>query len=247
MNMRSILLGIIVLLTAVMSCEYQSSEQKQEVTVSENTNTKNFIVVWQILTDDHEYVLKYLPKQANEFNKLFAEGTIENAYLNNVENIEHNSEAALTTIVFIIKANSVVAARGMIDQMIFVRNKVASYRVHPVGGTWLGRKAIANDSLNSSFATIWFNNSNRDTVAKYSDRQVTELLDIWNKGIIENAYYAVENDQEQEGAIPGFMFFVNAPSEQEARAICDDFLYAKKGIATYTMHPVGKYWQGTAK
>lgn len=238
---------IIVSMIAFMSCENQSSKQKQEPADIENAYKKNFVVVWQILTNDPEYVLRYLPKQAEEFNKLFAAGTIENAYLNNVENVNLNNQAALTTVVFIIKARSIVAAKGLIDQMIFVRNKVASYRIHPLGGTWLGRKAIANENLTSSFATIWFNNSNRDTVNKYFDRQAVELLDVWNKGIIENAYYPVENADEKEGVIPGMMFFVNAPSEDEARAICDGFLYSKKGIATYTMHPVGTFWQGTAE
>lgn len=240
--MRTSLLVLIFSMLAFMSCENQSTKQKTETTVSDNIGKKNFVVVWQILTNDHEYVLQYLPKQAEEFNRLFEEGTIENAYLNNVENVQLNNEAALTTIVFIIKAKSVVAAEGIVDQMIFVRNKVASYRIHPVGGLWFGRKSIT-DSL-TSFATIWQNNTNRDTVDKYADRQATELLDLWKKGVVENAYYAVEDAKEQDGAIPGFMFFVNAATEEDARAICDGFLYAKKGFATYTMHPVGAFWQG---
>jgi hypothetical protein len=247
MNMRPVLLLMIFSIFITISCDSPATRQKKETIAENNLDTKNFVVVWQILTDDHEFVLQYLPKQAEEFNELFAKGTIENAYLNNVENVQLNNEAALTTVVFILKAKSLEAAEGIVDQMIFVRNKVASYRIHPVGGLWFGRKNIEGDSLTSSFATIWQNNTNRDTVNRYEDRQATELLDIWHKGIVENAYYAVEDAQERDGAIPGMMFFVNAPSEAEARAICDGFLYSKKGIATYTIHPVGNFWQGNAQ
>lgn len=246
--MRTILTVIIFSMIAFIGCDNQSSSsQETDGSTSKNIGLNNFVVVWQILTDDHEYVMKYLPKQAKEFDDLFEKGTIENAYLNNFEYVELNNDAALATVVFIIKAKSLVAAQGLIDQMSFVRNKVATYNLYPVGASWLGRKAIANENLTFSFATIWFNVSDEETTKTFTERQTVEVLDLWREGVIENAYFAADNAFEQKDAIPGMMFFVNADTEEEAREICDSFIFSKEGIATYTMHPVGTFWQGTAK
>ena len=248
--MRKILALIIVI--AMVSCVNQGSKNQKEtktkaVETTENKVLNNYAVVWDVLTDDHNYVMNYLPEQVEEFNKLFANGVIENAYLNNYEYIQLNNDAALASVMFFVKAESVIAAQAIIDKMSFVRNKVATYNVYPVGGKWLDRKRAADVDKKFSFATVWFLTADEASVEKFTEKQSDMVLDLWNKGVIENAYFAAENAFENKTSTPGMVFFVNADTEEAAREICDGLVFTKEGIATYEMFPVGTFWLGKSQ
>ena len=131
--MRKFLALIIVI--AMVSCDNPGTKKEKATKVATvETVTNNYAVVWDVLTDDHNYVMKYLPEQVEEFNQFFADGVIENAYLNNYEYVKLNNDAALASVMFFVKAESVIAAQAIVDKMSFVRNKVATYNVYPVGG-----------------------------------------------------------------------------------------------------------------
>ncbi len=243
--MRKILALIIVI--AMVSCDNQGSKNQKESKTKANKTTKyealnNYAVVWDILTDDHNYVLTYLPEQAKEFNQLFADGVLENAYLNNYEYVQINESAALASVMFFVKAESVIAAQAIIDKMSFVRNKVATYNVYPVGGKWLDRKSAADVDKKFSFATVWFLSADEATVSKFAEKQSDMVLALWKEGVIENAYFSTENAFENKTLTPGMVFFVNADTEEEARAICDELVFSKEGVATYELFPVGTFW-----
>ena len=242
--MKKILALIIVI--AMVSCDNPGTKSKKETTTTTvETEYNNYAVVWDILTDDHNYVMNYLPGQVDEFNKLFADGVIENAYINNYEYIQLNNDAALASVMFFVKAKSVIDAQSIIDKMSFVSNKVATYNVYPVGGKWLDRKPAADVDKKFSFATVWFLTADEASVKKFTEEQSDMVLDLWNKGVIENAYFAAENAFENKTLTPGMVFFVNADNEEEAREICDGLVFTKEGIASYKLFPVGTFWLGS--
>jgi len=237
---------------AMVSCDNQGSKNQKESKIKANKTTKyealnNYAIVWDVLTDDHNYVMKYLPEQVEEFNQLFADGVIENAYLNNYEYIKLNNDAALASVMFFVKAKSMIAAQAIVDKMSFVRNKVATYNVYPVGGKWLDRKPAADIDKKYSFATVWFLDTDEATVKQFVEKQSETVVALWKEGVIENAYFAAENAFENKTSTPGMVFFVNAGNEEEARAICDGLVFSKEGVAKYKMFPVGTFWLGSSK
>ncbi len=243
--MRKILALLIVI--AMVSCDNQGTKkQKETKTTTVEIVSNNYAVVWDVLTDDHNYVMNYLPEQVEEFNQLFADGVIENAYLNNYEYIQLNNDAALASVMFFIKAKSVIAAQAIVDKMSFVRNKVATYNVYPVGGKWLDRKPAADVDKKFSFATVWFLTADEATVKQFTEKQSDQVLNLWKEGKIENAYFAAENAFEKRNEIPGMVFFVNAENEEKAREICDGLVFTKEGVATYKLFPVGTFWLGSS-
>lgn len=243
--MRKILALVIVI--AMVSCDNPGAKkEKATKATTVETVTKKYAVVWDVLTNDHNYVMKYLTEQAEEFNQLFADGVIENAYLNNYEYVKLNNDAALASVMFFVKAESVIAAQAIIDKMSFVRNKVATYNVYPVGGKWLDRKPAADINKKFSFATVWFLRSDEATVKKFAEKQSEMVVALWKEGVIENAYFATENAFENKTLTPGMVFFVNADNEEEAREICDGLVFSKEGVAKYELFPVGTFWLGSA-
>ena len=232
----------------MVSCDNQETKSKKETkAITVETVYNNYAVIWDILTDDHEYVMNYLSEQAEEFNKLFGDGTLENAYLNNYEFVELNNDAALASVMFFVKAKSVIAAQAIIDQMSFVRNKVATYNIYPVGEKWLDRQPAAGENQEYSFATVWFNTADEATTKKFVQAQNDQVLALWKEGKIENAYFAAENAFEKQNEIPGMVFFMNADTEEAAREICDGLVFSKEGVATYELFPVGTFWLGSTK
>lgn len=242
--MRTFLLITILLTIALVSCDNQKKAQNTKETV---VTLNNYAVVWDILTDDHNYVVKYLPQQAEEFEKLFSQGIIANAYLNTYELVQLNENAALASVMFFIKAESVIAAQAIIDKMAFVENKVATYNVYPVGAKWLDRKPTADVDKKFSFATIWFLEAGETKIKQYVQEQNDTVLQLWKEGTIENAYFATENAFEKKSLNPAMVFFVNAMTEEEAHKICDALPFTKEGITSYKIFPVGTFWLGRSQ
>jgi len=246
--MRTLLSVLVIAMISTVSCNNQTNAKQKETKAKEEVIVlNNYAVVWDILTDDHEYVMNYLPEQADEFNKLFSDGILENAYLNNYEFVKLNNDAALASVMFFVKAESVIDAQSIIDKMSFVRNKVATYHIYPVGDKWLDRQPAAGENQKYSFATVWFNTADEATTKQFVQAQNDRVLALWKEGKIENAYFAAENAFEKQNEIPGMVFFVNADNEEAAREICDGLVFSKEGIAKYKMFPVGTFWLGSSK
>lgn len=244
------LLSFFIIMIVLVSCDNQAKTNKEQAQNMANEKVEpvnNYVVVWKILTEDYDYVMNYLPEQAEEFDVLFNNGTLENAYLNNYEYVKMNNDAALATVIFFVKAESVIDAQAIIDQMSFVRNNVATYNIYPVGGKWLGRNVSAIENPTFSFASIWFNTADETTIKTHVKTQSDQVVELWNEGKIENAYFATENAFEKKNEIPGMIFFVNAETEEEAREICDGLVFTQEGISDYQLYPVGTFWMSSSK
>jgi len=151
----------------------------------------------------------------------------------------------MATIMFFIKAESEKEARTMLDDMKFIKTHVAKYRIYPVGDKWLGRPEKADENKTFSFAVVWSHSDDKELIEKFAKAQFEQTVQLWNDGIIENAYFATENAYENVSTIPGMAYFVNAGNEVTARKILDDMVFIKEGIATCRLFPVGTFWLGS--
>ncbi len=96
--------------------------------------TNSYVAVWtkenkEKLTDDLTKL------QADSILKLWNEGTIENVYFDIEGTQKLNNK---TDFVFFVNVNTEEEARKICDQLPFVKEKIASYKMHEVGVFWLG-------------------------------------------------------------------------------------------------------------
>ena len=244
-------LFLLIVVTIMMACTNQGTEQKTEQTADVKKTTdaqtiiKNYAVVWDWATEGHKFILENLQGQIEDFQKLYDKGIIENVYLNNYEFTQINEKVQMTTIMFFIKATSEANAKAVLDEMNFVKTHVAKYRIYPVGSKMLGRHESADKNKTFSFAAVWANIGDKELIEKNVEAQFEETTQLWGKGIIENAYFASEAAYKRATETPGMAYFINAATEDEARAILDNMIFVKKGIATYRLFPVGTFWLGS--
>ena len=123
-----------------------------------------------------------------------------------------------------------------------------------MGNKWLGRKAevISKKGLTQSFVTVWNTITEHDQagakqlIRENSQAQADAIMALWKSGDIENVYFDIEGTQ-QLNDVTDFVFFVNAKSEAEAKAVCDKLPFAQKNISTYKLYPAGVFWLGENK
>jgi len=94
-----------------------------------------FAVVWDRTTADEDLRKNNLAAQADETLKLWKSGTIENVYMNTKAQLPDGTEAV--SIMFFIKADTREDAAKILDEMTFVKKKIATYQLFPVGLLWL--------------------------------------------------------------------------------------------------------------
>ncbi|MEZ8084003.1 hypothetical protein [Enterovibrio norvegicus] len=109
----------------------------------------------------------------------------------------------------------------------------------------LPAKAEENN-IGDTFAVVWeYTTDDLELIRHNLSAQSAELLALWEKGIVENAYLAEEKDFEKGTDVLNIVFFIKAKSKLDAEKILNEFTFVKKGIAKYEMHPVGLLWLKT--
>lgn len=250
--MQKILLFTISLL--ILSCQ---AEQTQKVeSTSENTDQQslkntnqsqvgraNYAVIWTWTTDDSDLVSKHLPNISTELTNLWKKDIIENTYFD----IDSPTDklADFANITFFLKAHSITEAQSILDQLIVVKENIASYQLHPVGLLWLDRETevIREKGITKSFATVWTTTTKSEISDELRLAQNDKVLELWKAGTIENVYFDIEGTQK-ENTKTDFVFFVNANTEEEANAICHALPFYSNNIATYEIYQSGVFWMG---
>lgn len=95
----------------------------------------HFAVIWERTTTDEDLRKNNLAAQADETLKLWKAGTIENVYMNTKAHLADGTEAI--SIMFFIKVDTREDAAKILDKMTFVKKKIATYKLFPVGLLWL--------------------------------------------------------------------------------------------------------------
>ncbi len=222
-----------------------TSGKIEETNENVSIGNSNYAVVWKWATEDEEKVTNSMESIAKEMTKLWEDGKAENFYYNAQSQTDKFSY--FPNIVFTLKAKNKEDAETELNRLKIVKKGIATYIIYPVGQLWLKRnnEALKKNGLTKSYVAVW-NSQNKD----YSDEQVKsqndKVMELWNKGKIENAYFDIEGTQ-LDNEVTDFVFFVNANSEEEAKEICNSLPFSKENIASYSIHEVGVFFLGQTK
>lgn len=102
-----------------------------------------------------------------------------------------------------------------------------------------------NENFTSNYAVIWNWKTTDPELVEENLRVISEEFTyLWEGNVIENAYFDLLPSTNKLGNFPNIAFFLQARSETEAESILSNLTLFKKGIATYSLHPVGVLWLG---
>jgi len=230
----------------VFGCNDTKKEAKTETETVESTSSQtseigknNYAVVWNWTTTDEQLVSDNAPTISNELTSLWKKGIVENAYYNSDSKVDKLSY--FPNISFSMKAHSYESAEVILNKLSVVKKGIASYKLFPIGTLWLDRKhkTIHENGMTKSFVTVW------TTTGKPTDEltqaQNDKMLELWKSGKVENVYFDIEGTQKANNETD-FVFYANANSESDAKAICESLPFFKEDIATYKIHEVGVFW-----
>lgn len=238
----SLCLISLLLLSCNNSNKTETLNQPSKTIETSKIGRHNYAVVWDWSTDDKALVIKHSASFSKELLSLWENNDIENVYLN--PEIELNAELPFPSISFFVKAHSIEAAKSILNELTIVKEKIAQYKLFPVGLLWLegNKKAEAIHTDYKSFVTIWESNAQTPS-AELTKAQNDTILNLWNNGTIENVYFDVKgvtNPSEKTD----FVLFVKAKNKADAESICKSLPFYKKEIVSYKIFNAGTFWLG---
>jgi len=105
---------------------------------AEGSDIKNsYAVVWAADTSDKELYNETVSAQVAHLLELWQAGTVENVYMNNKDADKKMNVGDRGKVIFFIKAKTEADAKKVLDDMPFVKKKIAKYTLFPVGVLWL--------------------------------------------------------------------------------------------------------------
>lgn len=215
-----------------------ATEEKKDV----SKITQNYAVVFNWATKDENLVMENSMLQSDQLRKLWEDGIVENVYYD--AEAKRDKFSYFPNITFTLKAADGIEAKTILDDLVVVEKGIATYTTYPVGTLWLKRneEAIKKRRRTSSFVAVW--NTDYKPERTMVIGQNEKLMKLWNSGQIENVYFDIEGTQKENDKTD-FVFFVNADTEEEARAIIDALPFVRNAVASYKLYPVGIFWMGT--
>ena len=241
--------NLLLLLVMLFACtEEQDKKDFLNKRESPKYNIETFAVVWKTVSMRKEKLEEIVPIQTKQLKSLWDQGIVENVYFKTDE--EWGSDGTWPNIMFFIKAENKDTAKEILNEMEFVKHKLAIYELHPVGVLWLKRNENSIKIVESSkrtFGVVWASepyNKPSDEDIKLQSKDFTEL---WNNGLVENAYFDIVGASTGEKDRPTMVNFVNASNEDEAHEILSELHFIKSDISTYMLFDVGVLWLGTSK
>lgn len=242
-NLITIFCICLVLVSCNNTSNNKSDESNKQVEKSQTFGLSNYAVVWS--TPNAELMRSYNEIITTEFTNLWKTGKIENAYFDNVSN--QVNPKSFPNIAFFLKAKSMSDATDILNDLTIFKQGIASYKIFPVGTLWQGRndKTIAKSKNKRSFVTVWETKS-KNPDSEIIIEQTNKILELWNKGDIENIYFDIKGTQN-ENKKTDFVFFVHADSIEEVNTLCNSLPFSEKNLADYKVFEVGVFWFGQFK
>ncbi|MCP5061266.1 MAG: hypothetical protein GY936_02230 [Ignavibacteriae bacterium] len=233
----------------LFSCTEQDKNDFQvDKKVTAKYNIETFAVIWTTITLQKDKMVEHLPAQTKQLRDLWDKGIVENIYFKTDEKF-HDGET-WPNIMFFIKAKDEEAATEILNEMDFVKYKLANYELHPVGVLWLTRNDNSLEKVQKSkksFGVVWF----QDELKHFQEKDITlqseGLTKLWKEGFIENVYFDATGASTGEKDRPTVVNFVNAENEKEAHKILDQLHVVKENFSTYMLFDVGVLWLGKNK
>lgn len=99
-----------------------------------------------------------------------------------------------------------------------------------------------------NYAVVWtWTTTDKQLVTENSPAFSEELISLWENGSVENAYYNSDAKIDKFENFPNISFFLKAKSYETAETMLNNLTIVKKGIAVYSIYPVGTLWLGINK
>ncbi len=241
-------LSVFLLLFSCNNKEKKATiETEKELTTTEVADAKfgrqNYAVVWNWLTSEKEIFENAMLTVSEEMQELWEADVIANSYFDNATKVEDIK--IFPNVSFFIKAKTLDEAKGILDELTLVKLAIADYSIFPVGTKWLGRNTekILERGIKRSFVTVWTKQKELKEGSEILKENSDAILKLWEEGVIENVYLDLEGIQTKNEK-KEFVFFINADSEEEAKATLDKLPFVTSEIASYKMYPVGVFWIG---
>ncbi len=230
----------------LFSCTEQDKKDFQsDKKIVAKYNIETFAVVWKTITLQKDKMVKHLPSQTKQLKDLWDAGVVENIYFKTDEKF-HAGET-WPNIMFFIKAKNKEAATEILNEMDFVKYKLANFELHPVGVLWLKRSELALAKVQKSkktYGVVWGRESDKKITDEDIKIQSGDLNKLWKEGHIENIYFDAAGASSGVKDRPTIVNFVNAANEDEAHKILSQLHVVKKGFSNYMLFDVGVLWLG---
>lgn len=249
---KTILIGLSIMFLACSTDQVDtantSHETENEMTVASTEATQtvemnNYAVVWKWTTNKNKSIIEgHANDFSNELLAMWKENSIENVYFD-TKNTEDQFDK-FPGISYFMRAKNESDAKNMLDKLTIVKLGVAENTLHPVGLKWLKREHFNRVDGQAAYVVIWSSTEGIEFDEDVILEQNNYVLELYEKGIIENVYFDIDGIEKKNEA-SDFVFFINADSKEKAEDICNTLPFNKKGYATYELHSVGQFWLGT--
>lgn len=94
-----------------------------------------------------------------------------------------------------------------------------------------------------NYAVVWqWAVNDADMIRDHLPALNDEMLAMWKNGEIENAYYNADSEISMVENLPNISYFLKAESYKSARQKMNSLNAVKKGIAKFSIFPVGSKW-----
>jgi len=101
----------------------------------------------------------------------------------------------------------------------------------------------ADDQLANKYAVVSDSISQENPMFKqHIQEQAAVLLNLWQKGIVENIYLNREVNKPENKRNASIAFFIKAKNKDEANKILKQLPFVQHDVLNFTLYPVGVLW-----
>ena len=77
---------------------------------------------------------------------------------------------------------------------------------------------------------------------KHIQEQAAGLINLWQKGVVENIYLNREVNKPENNRNANIVFFIKAKNKDEANEILKQLPFVQHDVINYELYPVGVLW-----
>ena len=118
-----------------------------------------------------------------------------------------------------------------------IKNLVAVMMLLASQALWAGepvanKYAVVSDSISQESPMF----------KKHIQEQAAVLINLWQKGVVENIYLNREVNKPENNRNANIVFFIKAKNKDEANEILKQLPFVQHDVINYELYPVGVLW-----
>mgnify|MGYP003572604832 FL=1 len=101
----------------------------------------------------------------------------------------------------------------------------------------------ADDKVTNKYAVVSDSISQESPLFKqHIQEQAAALVNLWQKGVVENIYLNRETDKPENNRNANIVFFIKAKNKDEANEILKQLPFVQHDVINFELYPVGVLW-----